>query len=275
MKKDLGKLSRKLLKDKYNREEGYVKLHCPAPEPHIAEDKPAILFIGMNPAGGETDAERDKKTNGLFLNYYEEFDDKYGLSYELKNSKDSSKVFVYKDYFKPILDFFNQASGKEIAWEWCNYELEDLYMIIEKTGLVLTESDKECLKRCHEKYNKEAKYQLIIRDLVYYHQTKKFNTLLKRVSEPEVKETVKELIDSYIATILEKSNIKLIYASSATTCNYIMTLPKDGKKMESFGGFYYNGIPVILAGRPLNGEGVIDNYSKMRLLVAVEDLLNK
>lgn len=272
MNKDLGELSRKLLKEKYNE-----SLYCPAPEPHISGDKPVILYIGMNPAGGKDDADRDKKTNGLFLNYYEEFEGENGLSEMLINSKENSKGFAYKKYFYPILDFFTKASGRKIAWEWCNYPLDELYKRIECSGFKLSESDKKCLKHCHKKYIQEAKYQLIIRDLVYYHQTKDFNALLKSVSDSEAQKTVKDLIDSYIDTIPNANQLKLIYVSSATSCNYVMTLPN--KKIEDFGGFYYFyndcvKIPIILAGRQLNGLGRIDNYSKIRLFSSVKSLLD-
>ena len=95
-----------------------------------------------------------------------------------------------------------------------------------------------------------------------------FNKLLK--SEQNVQVTVLELLDKYI-DIIPKEKLKLIYVSSATSCKYIENVQTShGDKMDDFGIINYDDIPVLFAGRPLNGTGVIDNYSKIRLMNAVK-----
>ena len=79
-----------------------------------------------------------------------------------------------------------------------------------------------------------------------------------------------ELLDKYI-DIIPKEKLKLIYVSSATSCKYIENAQTSyGDKMDDFGIINYDDIPVLFAGRPLDGTGVIDNYSKIRLMNAVK-----
>ena len=109
-----------------------------------------------------------------------------------------------------------------------------------------------------------------MRDLVYYHQTSDFNKLLKSEQNVQVTDTVLKLLDKYI-DIIPREKLKLIYVSSATSRKYIESaLSSHGDKMDNFGIIKYNDIPVLFAGRPLNGAGVIDKYSKIRLMNAVK-----
>lgn len=278
---EIGILSRELLKDK-----GEQKFYCNPPTPCISKDKPVIIFIGMNPAGGKDDAERDKKTEGLFLNYYEEFDDEEsGLSDVIKDTFTSYK------YFYPVLEFFKGVIG-EVLWEWCNYDnIDNLCKRIEAECKQLNDEKekdrlKNCLEKCKNKYTKEATYQVIMRDLVYYHHSNgnKFKKLLIGNPTPDklvsknpkktVRDVMEQLIDYYIDMVPDKSQIKLIYASSSVTCKFVSCLNDDKDlNLKPFGGFYYKGIPILLAGRALSGAGVTDDYSKVRLQTAVEYLL--
>lgn len=291
-REEIGELSRKLLISKETKPQLEIKeeLFCSPPEPCIAADKPAILFLGMNPAGNEADAAREKKTNGLFLYYYEEFFGKNGLSEHFINRKKYGKRpgynngLVYADYYKPIYEFFEKITGKPIAWEWCNYKPDELFDLIRKTDLDLTAADENCLKKCLDKYNNESEYQLIIRDLVYYHQTNGFEKLLKKVSDDGVREIVADLINAYIKQI---PDLKLIYVSFAKTCDYIYTLTgcddsylteyttdnEDKSKLDEYGCFEYKGIPVILAGCSLGGGRALDKYSRFRVGAKVKEIL--
>lgn len=266
--KKTGELSRQIMKDEYIDR----KLCCNAPKDYINKSKDTILFIGMNPAGDEKDVKREEKTKGLFLNYYEDLE-------KLKNentdwfcgktdNSDKEKAFIYGTYFRPILEFFENAAGKDkFAWEWCNCLFDELKETIEKVRGELSDKESEILRDCHSKYE-NAQYQIVIRDLVYYHQTSKFNETLK--SEKDVQAIVLELLDKYI-DMIPKEKLKLIYISSATSCKYIESaLSSHGDKMDNFGIIKYNDIPVLFAGRPLNGAGVIDKYSKIRLMNAVK-----
>lgn len=265
MKDNLGELTRTLLKPGYDSE-----LICPAPEPHISEDKNAILFIGMNPAGGEDDAQRDIQTNGFYLYYYEEYDK---MSKNFTKPKQTSTRLMYKPYYKPILDFFGEVTGEKgkIAWEWCNYNFEDLCETIKKVNEDVTVNDLELLKGCYNNYN-QSNYQIIIRDLVYYHQTTKFKDLLKPAEDADVKQAVKECIDCYI-DMFPEDKLKLIYVSTATSCRYIEQALEDDCTRDEFGTISYRSIPIVFAGRALSGHGVIDKYSKRRLTGTVKAIL--
>lgn len=266
MKDNLGELTRTLLKPGYD-----PMLICPAPEPHISEDKNAILFIGMNPAGGEDDAERDRTTNGFYLYYYDE----YGkMSKNFTEPEQTSKRLMYKKYYKPILEFFDYVTGgkkEKIAWEWCNYNFEDLCDIIRKVNNGVSDDDLKRLERCYDKYN-QSNYQIIIRDLVYYHQTTKFKDLLKSSKDADVKQAVKECIDCYI-DMFPEHKLKLIYVSTATSCRYIEQALEGDCTSDEFGTIIYRSIPIVFAGRALSGHGVIDNYSKRRLAGTVKAIL--
>lgn len=266
MNDSLDELTLRLLKSSYN-----PKLVCPAPEPHISEDKNAILFIGMNPAGNEDDAERDIQTNGFYLYYYEEYDK---MSKNFTGPEHTSNRLTYKKYYKPILDFFDEVTGKtgKLAWEWCNYhKFADLCKIISKVNKDVTEKDLKLLKDCYVKYN-QSNYQIIIRDLVYYHQTTKFKDLLKSSEDAEVKETVKKCIDRYI-DMFPEDKLKLIYVSTATSCRYIEQALEGCYTSDEFGTIRYRSIPIVFAGRALSGPGVIDKYSRGRLAGTVKAIL--
>lgn len=266
--KKIGELSRQIMKDEYIDK----KLCCNAPRDYIDTSKDTILFIGMNPAGDEKDVEREDKTKGLFLNYYEDLENLKNENTDWfcgkTDNSDKEKAFIYGTYFRPILEFFENAAGKDkFAWEWCNCPFDELKKTIEKLRGELSDKESEILRDCHRKY-KKAQYQIVIRDLVYYHQTSKFNETLK--PKKDVQAIVLELLDKYI-DMIPKEKLKLIYVSSATSCNYIENaLTSHGDKMDDFGIINYNDIPVLFAGRPLNGAGVIDKYSKIRLMNAVK-----
>ena len=266
--KKIGELSRQIMKDEYIDK----KLCCNAPRDYIDKSKDTILFIGMNPAGDEKDVKREEKTEGLFLNYYKDLknlkkENADWFCSKTKNS-DKEKAFIYETYFSPILKFFENVAGEDkFAWEWCNCPLDELKETIERVRGELSDKESKILKECHSKY-RAAQYQIVMRDLVYYHQTSDFNKLLK--SEQKVQNTVLELLNKYI-DIIPKEKLKLIYVSSATSCKYIENaLTSYGYKMDDFGIINYNDIPVLFAGRPLNGTGVIDKYSKIRLMNAVK-----
>ena len=53
------------------------------------------------------------------------------------------------------------------------------------------------------------------------------------------------------------------FASSISAMDIESALSSHGDKMDNFGIIKYNDIPVLFAGRPLNGAGVIDKYSKI------------
>lgn len=264
MKDNLGELTRTLLKSGYD-----PKLICPAPEPHISEDKNAILFIGMNPAGDIDDAKRDGQTGGMYLCYYEEYDE---MSKHFTKPKQTLKKLMHKPYYKPILDFFvDVTEEKKIAWEWCNYNFEDLCKTIKKVNEDVTVNDLEVLEKCYNNYN-QSNYQIIIRDLVYYHQTTKFEDLLKPKEDAVVKQAVKECIDCYI-DMFSEHKLKLIYVSTATSCRYIEQALEGDCTSDEFGTIIYRSIPIVFAGRALSGRGVIDNYSKRRLAGTVKAIL--
>lgn len=266
----LGKETTKILKDNFKME-----LCTPAPKTFIDSEKDTILFIGMNPAGNQYDVKREKETDGLFLNYYKELDSLNESWFCNNDSKEKIHAFIYKPYFKPILEFFKEVTGKDkIAWEWCNRDFNDLIKTMKKVRNIDTAEEK-ILNECYEKY-KYSEYQIVMRDLVYYHQTSNFNKILKPKNDKIVKETIKKSLEEHIKSV-SKSKLKLIYVSSATSCNYIEEALKSyGCSMdERYGAMYFNNIPLIFAGRALNGAGVIDKYSKNRLIFAVKELLNK
>ena len=281
--KDL-KLSEEEMKDL--KEYLLGRFGCPAPEPVINKDKDSILYIALNPAGADIAATRDKCTGSLFLNYYPEFDG--GLSDTIHKSQgnkddktDDGKRFTYTSFYKPILDFFTELVGvRSIAWEWCNIDSKKLIERINKyfkenNNSPMKKEDENCLKECRRKY-KGAKYQIIERDLVYYHQTSGFKELLKK--EADVTNEVKNMIDHYIQMFKKKdesSKLRLIYISSATACHYVRAALYNDKEsvFEGYVGLKYRGIPVVFAGSELSGQRCLDHYSKSRLAYSIVDLL--
>lgn len=249
------------------------------------------MFIGLNPAGNEFDAKRSKATESLFLNYYEEFDeldkldDNWFCDKVDNENENKHKSFIYKKYFEAIYKFFHDIlNKKEIAWEWCNCEFEKLIENIKNVRKDISKDERQIqiLDNCYKKYN-ESKYQIIIRDLVYYHQTSGFCKILKKENDNEVKVIVKNILDSYINIFPDKKKLKLIYVNYSATCHY---LEEALKGTESFdinkdGVAYYRfqqdnediTIPIMFAGCALSGQRAIDKYSKIRLQSAVKRLL--
>lgn len=262
------------------------RFSCPAPEPAINKDKDSILYIALNPAGADKAAQRDKCTGSLFLNYYTDFDE--GLSDTIHKSQDKKDNktddemrFTYKSFYKPILDFFTELVGvRSIAWEWCNIDSEKLIERINKYfkeyyNSPIKKEDEKCLRECQRKY-KGAEYQIIERDLVYYHQTSGFKELLKK--EADVTNEVKNMIDHYIQEFKntdDTTNLSLIYISSSTACHYVRAALYDDKKsvFEGYVGLKYRGIPVVFAGSELSGQRCLDHYSKSRLAYSIVNLL--
>jgi hypothetical protein len=204
----------------------------------------------------------------LFLNYYKELG-----KWEDSNINDEcSGRLIYKPYFSPILDFFEKATDnkKTFAWEWCNYK--DFEKLVERIKLVhkITEEEKKSLKECWE-YYRNSNYQIIVRDLFYYHISSEFKTLLKNEKDvnDKIKTIVKERLDRYI-DLFQRNNLKLIYISFTIACDYVeLAIEKE------LTNSCYRGIPVVFAGRSLSGVGAMDKYSKERLIREVREVLSR
>jgi len=235
------------------------------------------LIIGLNPAGKKEDAVRDEATGGLFLNYYDSFDSiKNGQLIAKKQNTNASEVLIYKAYFKPILAIIEDAVDDTCAWEWCNYDFDEIEEKIRRIKEDVNDETIKCIKACHNERS-TAKYQIIVRDLVYYHQTSKFAKLLLPPKNATAIEVVKDLIDAYIDEFPDKSRLKFIYVHSATASHYVKeALLPQGDELKEFGGLLYKKevyeIPVLLGGA-LSGQAAIDIYSRERLKTAMKELV--
>lgn len=278
--KDL-KLSEKEMKDL--KEYLLGRFGCPAPEPEINKNKDSILYIALNPAGDDKDAERDRCTGSLFLNYYPEFncnkkgEPKLSATIKQQNKRtDGKKALTYTSFYKAIEIFFENLVGVgPIAWEWCNIPLDELIYRIEKYYKSIDDGDKKCLDKCLGIYNK-GEYQIIERDLVYYHQTSSFDSLLEEPTKDETKKIVKNMIDHYIKMFKKKdAKLSLIYISSATACHYVKEALYDKGVFKNYVGLEYDNIPVVFAGSELSGQRSLDIYSKSRLAYSIRELLER
>lgn len=117
-----------------------------------------VLIIGLNPAGDEKDAKREKDINLPYL---------YCLDLDNKNVNIKTH-WTYVKYFRPILKFVNNITDNNAKWAWCNYEENDINKICEHNDL------KKYKKEILAYYN-EVKCRNIavyIGDMFYYHETK-------------------------------------------------------------------------------------------------------
>lgn len=103
------------------------------------KEEHCVLIMGLNPAGDENDAEREKS----YRTYY----------YSVETSNNNRTGFIYNQYFRPILDFVDNTIGSA-KWPWCNMSFDQLVTEIESyMGLLpYKEALIKALPRTQRKY---------------------------------------------------------------------------------------------------------------------------
>ena len=199
-----------------------------------------VLIIGLNPAGDEKDAKREKDINLPYL---------YCLDLDNKNVNIKTHC-TYVKYFRPILKFVNNITDNNAKWAWCNYEENDINKICEHNDL------KKYKKEILAYYN-EVKCRNIavyIGDMFYYHETKSNEIPLCK----NLGNYYEEMLKLHITCLRKHNkNIKFIYINSATVSHKL-----NNKKDETFS--IIDEVPVFYGGM-LSGMRCMDSFSVKRL----------
>lgn len=261
-------LTKRMLNEKHKDydENRMVKLGF---SPVIDESKSSVLVLGLNPAGNEEDAEREAKIP-TFIHYIPFDDNEY--SYNLKNRMTNPQ------FSKGLFNVMESVFGKNnFIWDWCNLEnpvktfddeLARLY------GCGFSEYEKNTINGFIND-RKDAKYQVFIGDLFYYHQTSEFAKLIKYsydASKNNLYSEVISMLDEHLKCF-NGNDLKFVYVNSALASHYIRyALENKGYKMKHYGGFEYKKIPIIL-GAAFSGRAAMDVYSRERVIHQLKNLL--
>lgn len=220
------------------------------------EKQKCILIFGMNPAGDETDVNR--QIGSTYLYYIPEIED-------IKNR-------TYKKYHKPILDVLSEATNNDVKWSWCNYSRDEIKKIIDlDTKLApYKETILDYYDSCQRK-----QYSIYLCEFFYFHMTKQ-NDFFKLLDKSKLNGYFIEMLNKHIEEIIANGHsVESIYINNATASNYLC---KDfGIKGKYSSSIDYNnkGQNIkILLGSMLSGQRAMDNYSKARLISDIKNNLS-
>lgn len=262
-------LTKRMLKKGYDSE----LLSTPGFIAHVDNNKESVLIIGLNPAGGKKDADRERDGN-LFLNYIpiDCKDNSYKAIEELTNNTFSCELY------KAMESVLGKAN---FIWDWCNEEniIENYDERMRKFNNIGFEDEEIKIIQQFMDDRKNAKYQVHIGDLFYYHQTSSFVDAIKYHYTRDTKKNpydlnphVISMLDEHIKALGKKP--KFIYINSALASHYIDRALREEKGLEikDFGGFLYNGIPIVL-GAAFSGLGAMDSFSRKRVEVILREII--
>lgn len=217
-----------------------------------SEEK-CILIIGLNPAGDEKDAEREKKERTYL----------YSIS---KGEKITSK-WLYNSYYRPIYDFAKAVLGDKVKWPWCNKGWDELEKEIANSEL---SGNKKTLKDEYDNH-KNHPYVIYIGDMFYYHETdSKSLPLSKKPNEnpAAAKEYCKEMLRLHIDALkAANKTIEFVYINNAKVSHW---LREDKEKTFE----EVDGVKVFYGGM-LSGKRSMDTFAKQRLVNEIKSNIRK
>lgn len=208
-------------------------------------NKDCILVIGLNPAGDETTAQREKETRTYL----------YSLNTNVKNTP-----YVYNKYYKPIYELINEICGNNAKWDWCNKDCEVLKE--ELNNSELNEYADNIVQECED--HKGKKYTIFIGDMFYFHKTNSKELPLKK--NISFSDYCKDMLKLHIDT-LEKNGmkIKFIYVNNSQVSKWLC-----GDIIES--STVFHGTKVFFNRMLSSGADV---FSTKRLANEIKDYLAK
>ncbi len=216
------------------------------------KEEDCILVMGLNPAGKEDDAKREREGP----------DRTYWYSIDSAVSKDDTPKWFYNKYFRPIFEFARATLGDDVKWPWCNYTWDVIQDEIEQYE-DLKEIEPQ-IKRFYESCY-AAKYTIYIGDMFYYHETSATELMkLLNKKESEYYDYCRRMLDFHIKALTDhKKKIKYIYVANARVSRWLSKdQPITFELREDGIGVFYGGM--------LSGQRCLDLFSRERLIKEIK-----
>lgn len=219
-----------------------------------------VLILGMNPAGDENDAEREKKIQSL--------------CYVPGLEGDSSAVMKrchYPRYFKPIYDLVQETISKDVMvkWSWCNIPQQELEKQLTHIAGI-TEEQKEKILAFYLKAKEEGNITIYTGDMFYYHETQ--SGRLKQLLDDKIdSDYYHNMLTWHIKTLKEHNkSIKYVYINNALASHGLT----DGSDNAGASMIKIEEVPVF-TGCMLSGGRAMDVFSKTRLIKEIKNELQE
>lgn len=229
----------------------------------FGEEKECVLFLGLNPAGNEENAKYE--SNNFSFQYIPEIK---------MTKKDNEDNKYFSNYFGAIYNFMLDIIGDNFKWSWCNYERKEVEKNIEN-NIDLEQYKNEILN--YYDSHKDKKYNVLIGDLYYYHETNSKVLIDKLIVKENKYENIKEMLNYHIDKILNNNkNLRFIYVNNAQASKDIVKALTGKEDIdEPYIEYEYNNKKIkIFLGGMLSGQHTMDRYSKQRLENEVKKIIN-
>ena len=220
-----------------------------------------VLVIGLNPAGDEKDAERERSSDNT---YFYAIDERVGFS----------KKWMHKQYYLPILRFVEAVVEDKAKWPWCgkpwnNIDQElsiDISFPKEHATSKAKKMAVQAIKRFFDE-RQASKYTIYIGDMFYYHETKsKKLPLVQGKDTPDYKKYCTEMLEDHIRALRDhKKTVSFVYINNAQVSHFLCGDDDTKTMLECLG------VKVFLGGM-LSGQRSMDSFSTQRLIQEIRDL---
>lgn len=245
----------------------------------VAEDdtlaEPCVLIMGLNPAGDDGDADRERDLNSTYF-------------YAMDTNSKFDKKWMYNPYFLPIFRFVNAILVGSAKWPWCNKSWQSIeqelrlrndFPVKEKdndTSLKTRKSRKEeAIKEIktyyvnHQHDPKKKFHTIYIGDMFYYHQTdSKKLPLNEKSGGPDYRKYCLEMLMEHIKKLQNEHNKKIlfVYINNAKVSHWLCDDNRTWIEVL--------GIKVFLGGM-LSGQRSMDSFSTNRLIAEIQRNMGK
>ena len=205
-----------------------------------------ILVIGLNPAGDNTDAAREKQ-NRTYL---------YSIT---GNKVKVDSKWLYNKYYRPIYEFAKEVVEDNVKWPWCNKDWDTLEKEIDGSEL---SPFKDILIKEYDNH-KGHTCTIYIGDMFYYHETSSKELPLNKGYKGGLEGYSMEMLEMHIAALRDANkNIKFVYINNAQVSHWLC-----GDKTMTAG--QVDGVKVFYGGM-LSGARSLDGFSRKRLVNEIQ-----
>lgn len=220
------------------------------------DNKPerCILVIGLNPAGNEDDAERERKSGHI---YY----------YSLESKTRINSKWIYKNYYSPIWDFSKGVFGNNIKWPWCNQPWRSLEAEL-KNDNELADHIQE-FKNQFDMSQNQNYCTIYIGDMFYYHSTDSKEIFYHIRNKGDEQSYCLDMLTMHINELRKHNkDVEFVYINNAQVSHWLCGETAKTKMIV-------NNTPVYL-GSMLSGQRSMDLFSRQRLIEEIrKDLMER
>lgn len=217
-------------------------------------EEQCVLVMGLNPAGGKRDAEREMNFNRT---YY----------FSLNENCQVKSEWLYNKYFRPIYNFVNRClkdlktDGPSAKWPWCNKPWESIENEIRSFPDLCPSGDIESFFQKHQ----DSPYTIYIGDMFYYHVTNsKDLPLITDKQNISYKKYCEDMLALHINELeRHKKKVRFVYINNAQVSHWL-----SGDVPKTFGVVPGTTVKVFYGGM-LSGMRSLDAFSLERLIQEV------